>query len=75
MDEPLLYGEIAKDRNPGAYTVAGTPLVHENYACMMRKDDPAFKHVVDGVIAKLQTSARPRSSTTSGSCSRFRRRA
>ncbi|WP_396332629.1 glutamate/aspartate ABC transporter substrate-binding protein [Burkholderia anthina] len=56
MDEPLLYGEIAKDRNPGAYTVAGTPLVHENYACMMRKDDPAFKHVVDDVIAKLQTS-------------------
>ncbi|MCA8274045.1 glutamate/aspartate ABC transporter substrate-binding protein [Burkholderia sp. AU30280] len=56
MDEPLLYGEIAKDRNPGAYTVAGTPLVHENYACMMRRDDPAFKHVVDGVIAKMQTS-------------------
>ncbi|HEJ2440081.1 TPA: glutamate/aspartate ABC transporter substrate-binding protein [Burkholderia multivorans] len=56
MDEPLLYGEIAKDRNPGAYTVAGTPLMHENYACMMRKDDPAFKRVVDGVIAKMQTS-------------------
>ncbi|MDS0857661.1 glutamate/aspartate ABC transporter substrate-binding protein [Burkholderia pseudomultivorans] len=56
MDEPLLYGEIAKDRNPGAYTVMGTPLVHENYACMMRRDDPAFKHVVDGVIAKMQTS-------------------
>ncbi|MCA7957095.1 glutamate/aspartate ABC transporter substrate-binding protein [Burkholderia multivorans] len=56
MDEPLLYGEIAKDRNPGAYTVTGTPLTHENYACMMRKDDPAFKRVVDGVIAKMQTS-------------------
>ena len=56
MDEPLLYGEIAKDRNPGAYTVTGTPLVHENYACMMRRDDPAFKHVVDGVIAKMQRS-------------------
>ncbi|KML37857.1 MULTISPECIES: glutamate/aspartate ABC transporter substrate-binding protein, partial [Burkholderia] len=56
MDEPLLYGEIAKDRNPGAYTVTGTPLVHENYACMMRRDDPAFKRVVDGVIAKMQTS-------------------
>ncbi|HEB3533281.1 glutamate/aspartate ABC transporter substrate-binding protein [Burkholderia cenocepacia] len=56
MDEPLLYGEIAKDRNPGAYAVAGTPLVHENYACMMRRDDPAFKRVVDGVIAKMQTS-------------------
>ncbi|VWD39249.1 ABC transporter [Burkholderia lata] len=56
MDEPLLYGEIAKDRNPSAYAVTGTPLVHENYACMMRRDDPAFKHVVDGVIAKMQTS-------------------
>ncbi|MGT0196442.1 glutamate/aspartate ABC transporter substrate-binding protein [Burkholderia pyrrocinia] len=56
MDEPLLYGEIAKDRNPGAYAVTGTPLVHENYACMMRRDDPPFKHVVDGVIAKMQTS-------------------
>ncbi|VWC85962.1 glutamate/aspartate ABC transporter substrate-binding protein [Burkholderia lata] len=56
MDEPLLYGEIAKDRNPGAYAVTGTPLVHENYACMLRRDDPAFKHVVDGVIAKMQTS-------------------
>ncbi|CAG9226118.1 glutamate/aspartate ABC transporter periplasmic binding protein (fragment) [Burkholderia vietnamiensis] len=56
MDEPLLYGEIAKDRNPGAYTVTGTPLVHENYACMLRKDDPAFKQLVDRVIAQLQTS-------------------
>ncbi|MEB2599994.1 glutamate/aspartate ABC transporter substrate-binding protein [Burkholderia cenocepacia] len=56
MDEPLLYGEIAKDRKPGAYTVTGTPLVHENYACMMRRDDPPFKRVVDGVIAKMQTS-------------------
>ncbi|KVP59950.1 ABC transporter [Burkholderia ubonensis] len=56
MDEPLLYGELAKDRNSGAYTVTGTPLVHENYACMMRRDDPAFKRVVDGVIAKMQTS-------------------
>ncbi|KVP53370.1 ABC transporter [Burkholderia ubonensis] len=56
MDEPLLYGELAKDRNPGAHTVTGTPLVHENYACMMRREDPAFKRVVDGVIAKMQTS-------------------
>ncbi|WP_323120403.1 glutamate/aspartate ABC transporter substrate-binding protein [Burkholderia alba] len=56
MDEPLLYGELAKEKNPGAYTVAGTPLVHENYACMLRKDDPAFKKVVDSVIAQMQTS-------------------
>lgn len=56
MDKPLLYGELAKDRNPGAYTVTGTPLVHGNYACMMRRADPAFKHVAEGVIAKMQTS-------------------
>ncbi|AOJ07080.1 glutamate/aspartate ABC transporter substrate-binding protein [Burkholderia mayonis] len=56
MDEPLLYGELAKEKNPGAYVVAGTPLVHENYACMMRRDDPAFKKLVDSTIAQMQTS-------------------
>ncbi|KVE34551.1 glutamate/aspartate ABC transporter substrate-binding protein [Burkholderia sp. BDU5] len=56
MDEPLLYGELAKEKNPGAYVVAGTPLVHENYACMMRRDDPALKKLVDSTIAQMQTS-------------------
>ncbi|WP_089340439.1 glutamate/aspartate ABC transporter substrate-binding protein [Burkholderia singularis] len=56
MDEPLLYGELAKEKNPSAYQVTGTPLVHENYACMMRRDDPAFKQLIDAVIARMQTS-------------------
>ena len=28
----------------------------EVYGCMFRKDDPDFKKLVDGVIARLQTS-------------------
>lgn len=56
MDEPLLYGELAKAKNPEKWAVTGVPLQSENYACMLRKDDPAFKRVVDAAIAKLMTS-------------------
>ena len=56
MDEPLLYGERAKVSDPQDYVVLGTPPVSENYACMLRKDDPQFKQFVDKVIVKLETS-------------------
>ncbi|MDD2884192.1 MAG: glutamate/aspartate ABC transporter substrate-binding protein [Dechloromonas sp.] len=56
MDDALLYGEIAKARKPADWQVMGTAQSQEAYGCMMRKDDPAFKKVVDGAIAKLQTS-------------------
>ena len=56
MDEPLLYGERAKVSNPNDYVVIGTPPVSENYACMLRKDDPQFKQFIDKVIVKLETS-------------------
>jgi glutamate/aspartate transport system substrate-binding protein len=36
--------------------VTGAAQSQEAYGCMMRKDDPAFKKVVDTAIAKLQTS-------------------
>ncbi len=58
MDEPLLYGELTKAKNPGEWTVAGTPLQTENYACMLRKDDPQFKALADGVIADLMKSGK-----------------
>jgi len=58
MDEPLLYGELTKAKNHGDWTVVGTPLQTENYACMFRKDDPSFKKLADGVIAGLMTSGR-----------------
>ncbi len=58
MDEPLLYGELTKAKNRDDWVVVGTPLQTENYACMLRKDDPAFKKLADGVIADLMTSGR-----------------
>ncbi len=56
MDDALLYGEMAKAKKPGDWVVTGTAQSKEAYGCMLRKDDPAFKKVVDGAIAKLQTS-------------------
>jgi glutamate/aspartate transport system substrate-binding protein len=58
MDEPLLYGERTKARNAEDFIVTGTPLQTENYACMLRKDDPAFKKVADDVIAEMMKSGK-----------------
>ncbi|MCP5229352.1 glutamate/aspartate ABC transporter substrate-binding protein [Accumulibacter sp.] len=56
MDEVLLYGEMAKARNAREWAVVGTPPSYEAYGCMMRKDDPAFKKVVDDALARVMTS-------------------
>ena len=56
MDDALLYGEIAKAKKPGDWMVFGTAQSKEAYGCMLRKDDAAFKKVVDTAIAKLMTS-------------------
>ncbi|MBI4998612.1 MAG: glutamate/aspartate ABC transporter substrate-binding protein [Rhodocyclales bacterium] len=56
MDDALLYGELAKAKKPGDWTVVGTPMSREAYGCMIPKDDAAFKKVVDGAIVKLMSS-------------------
>jgi glutamate/aspartate transport system substrate-binding protein len=56
MDDALLYGERAKAKQPDDWIVVGTPQSREAYGCMMRKDDPGFKKLVDDTIAKLETS-------------------
>jgi len=56
MDDALLYGEMAKAKRPADWTVVGTPQSFEAYGCMLRKDDPTFKKVVDGALAKVMTS-------------------
>lgn len=58
MDEPLLYGERTKAKSREEWVVAGTPLQTENYACMLRKDDAAFKKLADGVIADMMKSGK-----------------
>jgi len=56
MDDALLYGELAKAKRPGDWVVTGTPQSREAYGCMLRRDDPAFKKVVDAAIARLMAS-------------------
>jgi ABC-type amino acid transport substrate-binding protein len=56
MDDPLLYGAKAKEADANDYLITGTPPMSEVYGCMFRKEDPGFKKLADGVIARLQTS-------------------
>lgn len=56
MDDALLYGEMAKARKPGDWIVTGTAQSEEAYGCMLRKDDPEFKKVVDAALTKAMTS-------------------
>jgi glutamate/aspartate transport system substrate-binding protein len=56
MDDILLYGLRAAARNPGEWDVVGESLQVEPYACMLRKDDPKFKALVDKVIADKMKS-------------------
>lgn len=56
MDDILLYGLILNAKHPEQLQVVGEPLQVEPYACMLRKDDPAFKKLVDDVIGGLMRS-------------------
>ena len=56
MDDILLFGLMANSKNPAALQVVGDSLQVEPYACMMRKDDPEFKKLVDGTITRMMKS-------------------
>ena len=56
MDDILLFGLMANSKNPAALEVVGDSLQVEPYACMVRKDDPEFKKLVDGTITRLMKS-------------------
>ena len=56
MDDILLFGLRANSKNPASLHVVGDSLQVEPYACMLRKDDPEFKALVDGSITRLMTS-------------------
>jgi ABC-type amino acid transport substrate-binding protein len=53
MDDILLYGLRASSANPAELAVVGEAIQVEPYAIMLRRDDPAFKQLVDGVLAGL----------------------
>jgi ABC-type amino acid transport substrate-binding protein len=56
MDDVLLYGLRATAKNPAVWEIVGDSLQVEPYACMVRKDDPKFKQLVDGVIGGMMKS-------------------
>ncbi len=56
MDDILLYGLMANARNPAEWDVVGDALQVEPYACMLRKDDPQFQALVNGVIGSMMKS-------------------
>lgn len=56
MDDNLLAGLIATSKSPADYAIVGEVLNVEPIAIMFRKDDPAFKKLVDDTIAGLMKS-------------------
>ena len=56
MDDILLYGLKASAANPAEFAVVGEPIQVEPYAIMLRRDDPAFKKLVDDTLAGLMKS-------------------
>ncbi len=56
MDDILLYGLRAAAPKPTDFAVVGEAIQVEPYACMIRKNDPAFKKVVDDTINEMMAS-------------------
>ncbi|HKX41674.1 MAG TPA: amino acid ABC transporter substrate-binding protein [Burkholderiaceae bacterium] len=53
MDDILLYGLKAGAVNPAELAVVGDAIQVEPYAIMLRREDPAFKKLVDDTLASL----------------------
>ena len=56
MDDILLYSLVAGSKAPGDYEISADALSVEPYGIMLRKDDPAFKKVVDDAMIALYKS-------------------
>jgi glutamate/aspartate transport system substrate-binding protein len=58
LDDILLASFVAGSKDPGAYVISTDAFSKpEPYGIMLRKDDPAFKKVVDAATAALYQSA------------------
>jgi glutamate/aspartate transport system substrate-binding protein len=56
MDDILLYSLVAQARNPGDYHISAEATSVEPYGIMVRKDDTAFKKVVDAAMVHIYKS-------------------
>ena len=56
MDDILLYSLVAQARSPKDYVISADALSIEPYGIMLRKDDAAFKKVVDAAMTNVLKS-------------------
>jgi glutamate/aspartate transport system substrate-binding protein len=56
MDDILLASLVAQARNPKDYAISAEATSVEPYGIMLRKDDVAFKKVVDGAMTQIYKS-------------------
>ncbi|HEX2828307.1 MAG TPA: amino acid ABC transporter substrate-binding protein [Burkholderiales bacterium] len=57
MDDILLYSLVASSRNPSEFVISDFALsLPEPYGIMLRRDDPAFKKVVDNAMSRIYKS-------------------
>ena len=56
MDDILLYSLVATSKSPGDYAISTDALSVEPYGIMVRKDDVAFKKVVDAAMVNTYKS-------------------
>ena len=56
MDDILLYSLVATSKSPKDYVISKDALSVEPYGIMLRKDDEAFKKVVDAAMTGLYKS-------------------
>jgi len=52
----LLLGEFVRSGRRDAFKAVGEPIEREAFACVLPRDDPEFKRVVDAAIARLMAS-------------------
>ncbi|HET9735625.1 MAG TPA: transporter substrate-binding domain-containing protein, partial [Burkholderiales bacterium] len=56
MDDILLYSLVATSKTPAEYEISADALSVEPYGIMVRKDDAAFKKVVDAAMVNTYKS-------------------
>src|SRR5712691_12333522 len=56
MDDILLYDKVASSKSPKDYVISANALSVEPYGIMLRREDPAFKKVVDAAMVATYKS-------------------
>jgi glutamate/aspartate transport system substrate-binding protein len=53
MDDILLFSLVAQSNSPGDYVISADATSVEPYGIMLRRDDPAYKKVVDAAMTSI----------------------